>query len=506
MKESVVSDPEHLSDDVYRDIETQAASESPSSSPSIDIQTPLCVDLDGTLIKTDLLLESFLVLIKRNPLYIFQCLLWLLHGKAYMKAEIAKRIKLDITLIPYNELITSYLYEEHQRGRKLYLCTASDRLLANEVAKHLGYFSGVFASDGRYNVSGTNKAHVLKHQFGDDGFDYIGNSYDDVPVWKAARKAIVVGNQGIAGAAFKVNTNTTVFEHQGFSLKKALKAMRVYQWVKNILIFIPLLTSHRFTEASAVMYSVIAFFSFSLCASSVYLLNDMLDLEADRRHARKRHRPFAAGHLSLSIGMVMTVALLLSSLGLALLLPPKFTLVLGAYYVLTLAYSFKLKKMQLVDVFALAGLYTSRVVAGGAAAAITLSSWLVLFSITIFLSLAIVKRYTELDAMLRNGGTSAAGRGYLTQDLGILRSFGVAAGYLAVVIMAIYTNSPDIKLLYRHQSGLWGVFALMLFWISWMWMHAFHGKMHDDPIVFALKNRTSLLTIAAIVGCVLIAI
>lgn len=468
---------------------------------------PLCVDLDGTLIKTDLLLESFLTLFKRNPLYLFMCCWWLLcGGRAHLKAEIASRVTLDASLLPYNPAMIQLLQEARQQGRRLYLCTAADQRLAQGVAEHLDCFDGVFASNGHINLSSRRKAEALSREFGAGSFDYCGNALADLAVWKEARRAIVVGGTRLARAASQVNTDIRLFEHSTFSLKKVLKAMRVYQWVKNVLIFVPLLTSHQFVELAAVIPTLIAFVSFSLCASSVYLLNDMLDLDADRRHERKRNRPFAAGDLALSGGIVLMLGLLAGALGLALLLPPKFMLVLACYYLLTLAYSFVLKKMMLVDVFALASLYTSRVMAGGAAAAIPLSSWLIMFSITIFLSLAFVKRYTELDGKQRTGGTVAAGRGYFTDDLSILRSFGTSAGYLAVIILAIYLNSPESNLLYSHRSALWGVFAVLLFWVSWMWMSAFQGKMHDDPIVFALKDRTSLAAIAAIVGFMLIAI
>lgn len=508
MKESVLLNPDILPDEPVQNPYIAVPQHS-----SVDAQhgndrelIPLCMDLDGTLIKTDLLLESFLVLIKKNPLYIFSCCLWLFRGKANLKAEIASRVSVDASLLPYNDAIVSLLHEERQRGRRLYLCTAADQHLAQDVASHLQCFDGIFASNGNINLSSRNKASMLKQQFGERGFDYCGNSLADIAVWKEARNAIVVGGSRIARAATRVNPNIRVFDHSDFSIKKVFKAMRVYQWVKNILIFVPLLTSHQFVEPAAIVPAFIAFVSFSLCASSVYLLNDMLDLDADRRHERKRKRPFAAGDLALSSGIVLIAILMIASLGLALLLPLKFMLVLACYYALTLAYSFVLKKMMLIDVFALASLYTSRVMAGGVAASIPLSSWLIMFSITIFLSLAFVKRYTELDEKQRAGATTAAGRGYYTDDLSILRSFGTSSGYLAVIILAIYLNSPDSVMLYSHRSALWGVFAVLLFWVSWMWMSAFQGKMHDDPIVFALKDRTSLLAIAAIVIFMLIAI
>jgi len=426
-------------------------------------------------------------------------------------------VSIDVGLLPYNEVFTDFLRKQSAQGRPLYLCTATDQRFAKQIASHLGIFAGVFASDGHVNLSSRNKVSALKDAFGMRGFDYCGNSTDDIVVWKEANKAIVIGNQKIAAAATRVNQNTTIFQHGeypifSFPFKKTLKAIRVYQWVKNILIFVPLLTSHQFTELVSVRSSLIAFVSFSLCASSVYLLNDMLDLDTDRRHTRKRLRPFAAGDLSLQFGIFLMLGLLTASFVLAILLPLKFMLVLGCYYMLTLAYSFKFKKMMLIDVFALASLYTSRVMAGGAASNIPLSSWLVMFSISIFLSLAFLKRYIELDEELRASGassashTSSTGRGYLTEDTSMLRSFGTSAGYLAVIVLAIYLNSTDIDLLYSHRSALWGIFALLLFWVSWMWMSAFKGKIHDDPIVFALKDRTSLVTIVLVVFCMLIAI
>jgi 4-hydroxybenzoate polyprenyltransferase len=269
---------------------------------------------------------------------------------------------------------------------------------------------------------------------------------------------------------------------------------------------VPLLASHQFTDATAVLAAGIAFLSFSLCASSVYLLNDMLDLDADRRHTRKRNRPFASGQLPLSLGIVLSVVLLVLGGALAVLLPPEFRLVLAGYMGATLAYSFYLKRKMLVDVFTLASLYTARIIAGGAADQIVLSYWLVLFSILIFLSLAMVKRYTELDAMLREGKAAAAGRGYITQDIVILCAFGTAAAYGAVLVLALYMNSPEVRVLYHHQQALWALFGLLLYWVSRIWMLAFRGQMNDDPIVFAIKDRTSLMVISLCVVTVLLAI
>ncbi|NKJ51296.1 hypothetical protein CIC12_32185 [Burkholderia sp. SG-MS1] len=456
---------------------------------------PLCVDLDGTLTHSDVLIESFLILIKQNPLYIFHCIIWLLRGKAHLKAEIAARVAIDVSLLPYNTRLVDFLRQERSRGRDLYLCTAGDHRYAEQVASHFGFFKGVMASDASRNLSGSHKAETLSTTFGIQGFDYCGNARADIPVWTLARQAIVVGSKSIEAAARKVNQTTVFFEESRPFIRLALKEMRVYQWVKNLLIFLPLLASHRFTQVDTLVDMGIAFLSFSFCASSVYLLNDMLDLDADRRHSRKRDRPFASGKLPLLAGIILMLVLLSASASLAILLTPAFQLVLTGYVVITLAYSFRLKRIVLIDVFVLAALYTARIVAGGAAGNIVLSDWLIMFSLMIFLSLAMVKRYTELDKIQRDGKTSAAGRGYLADDMSIVRSFGTAAGYVAVLVLALYMNSSDVTVLYRHPHRLWVLFCLLLYWISRVWMIAFRGKMNDDPIVFAIKNRGSLVII-----------
>lgn len=470
-------------------------------------QVPLCVDLDRTFTHTDLLIESFLMLIKRNPLYVFSCFFWLLKGKAYLKSQIASRVSMDVSMLPYNAALLDYLRREKSQGRDLYLCTAAHWSLAQKVADHSGgLFCGVLASSDAVNLSGAGKAAALVEKFGVNGFDYCGDAKADLPVWTHARRAIVVGHKRMAAAAAKVNDSIVFLETGGARLRLIAKEMRVYQWVKNLLIFVPLLASHRFTDVNSIVAAMIGFASFSFCASAVYVLNDLLDLDADRRHARKRNRPFASGQLPAQLGIGLSLALLVASAGLAVWLPPKFALVLGGYFIATLAYSFVLKRQILIDVFTLAALYTVRIVAGGAADDIPLSYWLVLFSGLLFLSLAMVKRYTELDSLVRSGKTEAAGRGYLTQDVMILCAFGTASAYAAVLVLALYMNSPEIKTLYQHEQPLWVLFGLLLYWISRVWMLAFRGQMNDDPIVFAIKDRVSLIVICLCVVSVMMAI
>lgn len=458
-------------------------------------KTPLCVDLDGTLIHSDLLLESFLLLLKQNPLYLLLVPMWLLGGKARLKSEIAARVELNGGALPYTKPLLAWLQTQKEAGRPLWLVTASDHRLAQAVADHAGLFDGVLASDGKTNLAGGNKAAELVRRFGDKGFDYAGNHRVDLKVWAHARKAVVVNaSEWLVAAARKLTEVVHVVPPLTGLIKSVAKALRVHQWAKNALVIVPLLAAHRLSELPVLIDGALAFLAFSLCASSVYLLNDMLDLEADRQHHTKCIRPFAAGRLSLVFGLLAAPALLVAALLIAFTLPDKFLLVLGAYYAATLVYSFGLKKVVMVDVLALASLYTIRIVAGSAAMAIPLSFWLLMFATFIFLSLAMVKRYAELFVMRQQGKLKAKGRGYQVEDISLLQSLGTTSGYLSILVLALYLNSPDIATLYAHPKVAWGLVPIMLYWISRIWMETHRGNMHDDPLVYALKDRTSLLT------------
>ncbi len=455
----------------------------------------LCVDLDGTLIHSDLLLESFLLLVKQNPLYLLLMPLWLLGGKARLKREIASRVTLDGSALPYTKPLLAWLREQKAAGRALWLVTASDERLAKAVADHVGFFDGVLASNGQTNLSGRNKAAALVAKFGEKGFDYCGNAKVDLAVWPHARGAVVVnGSASLAEQAARQTQVLGKYPSQSGGLKVVLKALRVHQWAKNALIFVPVAAAHVLGDVAVLGQALMAFVAFSLCASSVYLLNDMLDLEADRQHHSKCNRPFAAGTLSLVFGLLAAPILLVVAVLIALLLPAKFLAVLAAYYVVTLAYSFSLKRMVMIDVLTLAGLYTVRIVAGAAATNIELSFWLLMFAIFIFLSLAIVKRYAELHVMKQQGKLSAKGRGYQVEDLSLLQSLGGASGYLSILVLALYLNTPDIVRMYSHPKTVWLLVPIMLYWISRIWMQTHRGNMHDDPLVYALKDRISLIT------------
>jgi len=461
---------------------------------------PLCVDLDGTLIRSDLLFESALALLRRNPLYFFSFVTWLLRGRAHLKRQIALRAQIDPAALPYDERVVEWLRGEN---RPRVLCTASDAQLAEAVAAHVGVFDTVIASDGERNLAGRAKGEALRDRYGERGFDYAGNERRDLAVWKHARRAVVVNAaSSLPAAAAQECEVERVFERPAGGLKVWLKALRLHQWAKNLLVFLPILAGHRVLETQAIVHSFIAFFAFGLCASGVYVLNDLFDLDADRRHPRKRLRPFAAGTLPLAYGLVAAPLLAIAAFVLAFFaVGPAFAGVLAIYYALTLAYSLHLKRLVMLDVIVLAALYTVRIIGGAAAIGGGLSFWLLAFSMFLFLSLAMLKRYTELAALQSGPTTTASGRGYTVDDIPLIQSLGGSSGYLSVLVLALYINSTASEALYSRPQILWLLCPLLLYWISRVWVIAHRGGMHDDPVVFALVDKVSraVLVLCAIV-------
>ncbi len=477
----------------------------PAPSPERHQGHALCVDLDGTLLNSDILYESLLALLARNPLYIFLLPLWLLRGKAALKRELARRVTLAPEHMPYNQHVLDMLSNTPQRPRVL--CSASDLLLVKPIAEHLGLFEEVIASEGAHNLAGHRKADALVARLGERCFDYVANDKIDLQVWRHAAGAVVVSDDAALAHAASLETEVlAVLPSQHGGLRSWVKALRLYQWLKNLLILVPLLTAHLFLEPKSIVAALAAFLAFGLCASGVYLLNDLLDLASDRQHPRKRNRPFAAGTLPLLHGMVATPVLTLAGFALALWVNSGFALVLLTYFVITLAYSFKLKRTAILDVVVLAALYTVRIVGGAAAIESELSFWLLAFSMFIFLSLALLKRYTELEAMARDGKHKIAGRGYSAEDVSLIQSMGTAAGYISTMVFALYINSSESMALYTHPKVLWLLCPVLLYWIGRVWMVAHRGEMHDDPIVFAATDRTSQIIIALGALIVLLAI
>lgn len=463
-------------------------------------QVPLVVDLDGTLIKTDLLVESVIRLLHRNLLYIFLLPLWLLKGKAALKSELAKRVSLDASLLPFNEPFLAWLREQHASGRQLVLATASHCTPAAAVARHLGLFAQVFSTEPGVNLGGSNKKKVLVERFGAQGFDYAGNASPDLHIWPHARRAILVNpDRGIERKARRCADVEHVYVDRKSGPALVARAIRVHQWLKNLLVFVPMLAAHQWGNGGVLANVLLAFGAFSCSASAIYLVNDAFDLDSDRAHPRKKRRPMAAGDLPLTQAAALTVVLLAASLAMASTVSLHFVGMLLVYVVTTLAYSLWLKQYVLIDVMALGALYTLRVIAGAVAATVMPSFWLIAFSMFLFTSLALVKRCAELKSLELENKAVAKGRDYRVSDFGQLSSFGAAAGNGAIVVLAFYLNSPDVKEHYRNPAVLWLLCPLLMYWIGRMWVKAGRGEMNDDPIVYSVKDRASLV-IALLAG------
>ncbi len=462
----------------------------------------LCVDLDGTLIKSDLLVESVLALVKQNPFFIFLLPLWLLKGKARLKHEIAMRTVVDVVTLPYHQEFSEYLHRQKANGKSLILASASNIRLVQDVADHLGMFDNVIASDRTVNCSGIRKLEAIRKLLDNRAFDYAGNSMDDLPIWKEAEAAVVVNPEsGVLERVRRLGSSMELIDNRSANrFGDYLRALRPHQWLKNLLVFVPLLMAHKIQEGNLLFDAMLAFVVFCLCASSVYILNDMLDLPDDRRHQTKRERPFASGDVSIVHGILMAPLLLVLAIGTAAFLPPEFVSALAVYYVCTLFYSFRLKLVPILDVLVLAGLYTIRIIAGGMATAVDLSFWLLAFSMFLFLSLALVKRYVELNSLLRSGNDAVSGRGYRSDDIEIFGLFGTGSGYMAVLVLALYVNSSAVSNLYTHPEVIWLLCPILLYLIMRVWLLARRGQLNEDPVVFFIEDRVSqLLCVAALV-------
>ena len=467
-----------------------------------DSDVPLCVDCDGTLIKTDLLHEGVLLLVKQSPMSLLMLPLWLLRGKAHLKQRIAERVRFNWPTLPYSPRVLEIIAEARAQRRTVVLATASPRVWADAIAAHVGLFDRVVATEGERNMSGAAKAASLCESYGLRGFDYIGNSRSDLPVWAQARSAIVVSSSAsLVREARGASTVDEVVPAKRAGLLTYVKMIRAHQWLKNLLVGVPMASAHLLESTDSVVKALIAFFAFSLCASAVYLMNDLLDLDSDRQHIRKRNRPLAAGSIPVHHAVLMAPVLLIASVALSRALPPAFLLVLSGYFVMTLAYSLRLKRQVIVDVLMLAALYTTRIIAGAVATSVTLSFWLLAFSMFLFLSLAIVKRYSEMRVTLGQSKETAAGRGYAVSDLPVLLSLGVSAGMAAVLVLALYINDIETRRLYPNTVWLWLVAPLILYWVSRAWMKTHRGEIDDDPVVFAVRDWQSLLTVALAALC-----
>jgi 4-hydroxybenzoate polyprenyltransferase len=458
---------------------------------------PLCVDLDGTLIQTDSLYEMALLYLKKYPWGFFSLLVWLVKGRSYLKERLAFKAPLCVDVLPYNRKLLDWLRAEYAKGRQIYLVTAAHQQVAEAIAKHLNIFSGVFGSRAGVNLKASKKRAFLEKQFGFRKFDYAGNSAADLNVWPAARKAILVNCSQAVSRQCKTPVDR-VFGGPKNALKTFLKAIRVHQYSKNFLIFLPALLGHKFLDFSLIPSLLWAFLAFCFLASSVYLWNDLLDLDADRRHAKKSKRPLAAGMLSIPFAVILAAGFFLVAVIISTKLPWSFRMIMGFYYGMTVLYSFWLKRLSLVDIFVLSCLYSLRVFAGMALIPGPYSPWLLLFAFFFFTSLAFVKRYAELHTQAGQEGQKIPGRSYKAEQRPMMAIFGVSSGYLSVFILALYLNSPQAVSLYQTPDLLYLICVFLLYWISRVWLKAALGEMDEDPVLFALKDKSSYF-----LGCVI---
>lgn len=470
-------------------------------------ERPLCVDLDGTLVKSDTLVDSLLLLARTRPLDALRTPIWLLGGKANLKRQVTARVSLNVERLPYNRPLLEYLTAQRSEGRKLYLATGADSGLAERIAHHLNLFEGVLSSDGDINNTGSNKLAGFRARFAGD-FDYIGNARPDLPLLAAASTPMLANPSAGLRMAMRARglKSQRTFTDRKNTLRAVIKAVRVHQWAKNTLIFLPLLLAHR-VNAPLLLTALVAFACFSLCASATYIINDLLDLEADRQHPRKSRRPFAAGNLSVGVGIsIAAVFLAVSFTEASLVLSHRFVEWLALYFITTLAYSLSLKRIVILDVLVLSALYTLRILAGAAATYTSFSPWLAAFAIFIFLSLAMVKRFSELQNVRSAGTQVSNARGYLLNDIEQVRSFGTSSAFASVVVLSIYIGQPDVLSLYHHHQRMWLMPPLLILWLCRVWLLASRGELDEDPVVFALTDPMSLLMGVAAVAIALISL
>lgn len=466
---------------------------------------PLVVDLDGTLTPTDTLVESLIQLVKQSPLNLMRLPLWLLKGRAAFKEEIASHTRISTEYLPYRESFLTYLRAEKKRGRRIILATAAHKSIAEAISAHLGLFDDVLATELGRNLKGNAKLEAIQKRVGRE-FVYAGDSHADTPIWKAAQAAVLVGvSSRLAGSIRQDFPIEREFPKESIGFADWLRALRVHQWLKNLLLFVPMLTAFSFTEIGMLAVMAVAFLAFSLAASATYIVNDLWDLENDRAHPRKRLRPFASARIPILNGLVVAGAALALAFVLALTVSQGFFLMLLLYLVLTSAYSWGLKEYVLIDVLMLSLLYTLRILAGSVAVGIATTFWLLAFSVFMFLSLALVKRCSELVSYDQIGKAATRGRDYRVSDLAVLWPLGVGAALSAVVIFGLFISAPETQTRYATPHLLWLVAIGLIYWLARLWIKTSRGEMHHDPVIYAIKDRASRITILAIIITMLVA-
>lgn len=452
----------------------------------------LFVDLDGTLLRTDLLWESFSSAMRVNPLEAARSVAQLMTGRAALKQALARASVIDPSVLPYRQPVLDWIRQEAARGRRVFLATAADEVLAERIADHLKFFAGIIASDGQNNRKGRSKLEAIRELIGDEPFDYCGNGRDDVPIFAEARRSIVVAAPPdvLRDAQTLGTVDRVIVDHRDAGAW--VRAMRPHQWLKNLLMFVPLMTSFKLGDREAVLLAIQGFVAFCCAASAGYLVNDMLDVQVDRRHPRKRLRPLASGDLSIGAALLTALLLGVSGLALAYRISAELLAWVLIYLGCTFSYSVWIKRKALFDIAMLAMLYTCRVLAGGAAISVVVSFWLLAFSAFLFFALALVKRCGELIAMRDRQEETAGGRAYAVVDLAVLQPLGIATSVASVLVFALYLSAPETLARYSSPGMLWLTVSALTLWLARIWLVANRGGMHDDPLVFAVSNRTSI--------------
>ena len=481
------------------------APNSPSLERNAALAFPLIVDLDGTLTPTDTLIESVAQMVKRNPQDVLRIPFWILKGRAAFKGLVASKSSLSAELLPYRLALIDYLRSEKEKGRRLILATAAHHDIANAVASHLGLFSEVIATGGSLNSKGEVKLQAIRARVG-NRFVYAGDDASDVAIWRAAEAAILVGvSRRVADSVRNDVRIEREFPREDIKITTWMRALRAHQWVKNLLLFVPLLTAFQFLDLYKLGTMVVAFLAFCLVASATYLANDIWDLESDRAHPRKCQRPFASGQIPIARGIGMAAGALVTGMVLGAAVSLEFLAMLMLYLALTTFYSLVVKNYVLLDVLMLSSLYTLRILAGSVAVGLMTSSWLLAFSVFIFLSLALVKRCSELVSLKQIGEESAPGRDYRVTDLAVLWPLGVGSALCAVVVFGLFISAAETQTRYASPQLLWLVALSLIYWLSRLWIKSARGEMEDDPIVYAARDRASRLVAVVIVVSSLVA-
>lgn len=474
---------------------------SPASTASRTVRAkpprPLIVDLDGTLVRSDLLIETAFSELSRRPHSAFGMVRALKAGRASLKHRLSEPAHFDPALLPYDDKVLQVIQSASAQGRPVYLASASHQRLVSAVADHLGLFTGWFATDETTNCAGEEKAKILIREFGEGGFDYIGNDKADLQVWRHAAKAYAIRTPSAVARQLSDHADVEHLVHEPPTWRTWARLLRVHQYAKNALVFVPLFSDQLLNVTNAVQ-ALLAAIAFSLCASSVYLLNDLVDLQDDRAHRNKCRRPLASGEVPLSQALLAIPLLLVLAFAVAGTVSWAFIGILAAYYALTTAYSFWLKRKMILDVIALSVLYTMRLVGGAVAISATLSPWLVTFMMSWFLALALVKRHVELIGRREANLPDSKSRDYRNADAAMVGSLAAAAGLNALTLLALYISSDTVQNLYARPELLWLAAPALTYWMARVLMLAHRGVMHDDPVVFAFKDKVSLFTLGLV--------